>query len=135
MVVAISVKECAAPGCSTLVEETDARCTDCRAEQRRDSDARRVRPFKHLYNTRRWRGLSATFRKANPLCKLCSERGLTVASEEVDHIVTPQTNPGLFWSWSNLQALCGACHSAKTATEDGGFGRRPGAVKSLGSPD
>jgi 5-methylcytosine-specific restriction protein A len=28
----------------------------------------------------------------------------------------------LFWDRSNWQGLCHPCHSAKTATEDGGFG-------------
>jgi 5-methylcytosine-specific restriction protein A len=29
---------------------------------------------------------------------------------------------GKFWDWDNLSALCHACHSRKTATQDGGFG-------------
>jgi len=27
--------------------------------------------------------------------------------------------------WANLQALCQSHHAAKTAANDGGFGRRP----------
>ena len=30
----------------------------------------------------------------------------------------------LFWSRENWQPLCAACHGRKTATKDGGYGRK-----------
>lgn len=46
---------------------------------------------------------------------------MVVQATDVDHIV-PREQGGSD-QWSNLQALCHSCHSKKTATEDGGFGR------------
>jgi len=76
---------------------------------------------------RKWQALRLAFLQANPLCAACWQAGRVVAAEEVDH-VTPFRGPHdpLRLDGSNLQALCKACHSAKTAREDGGgFGRRP----------
>lgn len=43
----------------------------------------------------------------------------------VDHVDNDPSNNDM----ANLQTLCVACHSSKTATEDGGFGnRRPNAA-------
>jgi 5-methylcytosine-specific restriction protein A len=47
-----------------------------------------------------------------------------VAANEVDHIKPHKGDMALFWDSSNWQSLCKPCHSAKTATEDGGFGRK-----------
>lgn len=44
---------------------------------------------------------------------------------DVDHIVPHKGNHELFWDRDNWQALCHHCHSVKTATEDGGWGRQP----------
>lgn len=41
----------------------------------------------------------------------------------VDHNIPHKGNKVLFWDVSNWQSLCKACHDAKTAREDGGFGR------------
>ncbi|MFX5793618.1 HNH endonuclease signature motif containing protein, partial [Acinetobacter baumannii] len=50
-----------------------------------------------------------------PLCRLCLEKGLEVASDVVDHIMP------LAWGGSderhNKQALCTPCHDAKSKTE------------------
>jgi 5-methylcytosine-specific restriction protein A len=46
-----------------------------------------------------------------------------VAATEVDHIVPHKGDMTLFWNAANWQGLCKDCHSRKTATEDGGFGR------------
>jgi len=51
---------------------------------------------------------------------------------DIDHIV-PVTGPDdpLFWREDNHQPLCHACHSYKTATQDGGLGRWGGGSESL----
>jgi 5-methylcytosine-specific restriction protein A len=41
---------------------------------------------------------------------------------DVDHIKPHKGDMTLFWDRTNWQSLCGPCHSAKTAAEDGGFG-------------
>lgn len=50
-----------------------------------------------------------------PLCRLCLEKGLEVASDVVDHIMP------LAWGGSdersNKQGLCDPCHDAKSKAE------------------
>jgi 5-methylcytosine-specific restriction protein A len=70
----------------------------------------------------------------HPFCadpfKLHAER--VVLAKDLDHIVTIASVWALgaaiaakwFWDFANnVQGLCHSCHSRKTATEDGGFGR------------
>ena len=49
--------------------------------------------------------------------------GVVVAAAELDHILPHGGDMVLFWQRSNWQGGCKSCHSVKTATEDGGFGR------------
>ena len=53
------------------------------------------------------------------LCPLCEAQGLTVAGEEVDHIV-PLSRGGAKQDPANLQHLCAACHDQKTRQQQGG---------------
>lgn len=55
-----------------------------------------------------------------PLCRVCLRSGVTTAATDVDHIVGKAK--GGTDDETNLQSLCGPCHSRKTATEDGGYG-------------
>lgn len=86
----------------------------------------------------KWQRAREQYLRENPLCLRCSSHGDVVVATVVDHI-TPhrlheaketQDQPRiavaerLFWSRSNWQPLCKTCHDRKTATEDGGFGRR-----------
>lgn len=50
-----------------------------------------------------------------PLCRECSKAGRVASATEVDHIV-PLSEGGSD-DRSNKQALCGPCHSAKSAAE------------------
>lgn len=67
-----------------------------------------------------WRSFRAAYLSANPLCVHCDRKAAT----QIDHIkpVESKDDP-LFYEESNLQALCAPCHSRKTVTQDGGFGR------------
>lgn len=56
-----------------------------------------------------------------PLCAACLAIGRITTATEVDHIM-PLAKGGSN-DLTNLQSLCKRCHSRKTATEDGGFGR------------
>lgn len=62
-----------------------------------------------------------TFPLGGPLCVKCRSE-----ANEVDHIrpFRGRYDP-LRTEPANLQPLCKPCHSRKTATEDGGFGRAP----------
>jgi 5-methylcytosine-specific restriction protein A len=48
--------------------------------------------------------------------------------DDLDHIVPHKEVWALFWDPTNWQGLCDGCHSFKTATEDGGFGRKCSGV-------
>lgn len=52
----------------------------------------------------------------DPVCKKCH----SAPSRHADHILP--RNSGGADSLDNLQGLCGPCHSAKTCSQDGGFG-------------
>ncbi|WP_369970429.1 HNH endonuclease signature motif containing protein [Stenotrophomonas rhizophila] len=54
-----------------------------------------------------------------PLCRACAAKSRVTAATDVDHIDGDDANN----EPSNLQSLCHPCHSAKTARENGGFGR------------
>lgn len=64
----------------------------------------------------RWRRLRRMILNQQPLCVRCG-----APATDVDHIV-PRAAGGDD-SASNLQGLCKSCHSRKTSTQDGGFGR------------
>lgn len=62
------------------------------------------------------------FLQANPVCAdpYQDHAGEVVTATEVDHII-PKRKGGKD-RWENLQSLCKACHSKKTAIEDGRWG-------------
>ena len=78
---------------------------------------------RRLYYTAAWQRIRATHLSSSPLCVVCITEGRPVAATDVDHVRPHQGNHQLFFDATNLQSLCHACHSRKTATEDGGFGR------------
>lgn len=66
------------------------------------------------YSTPAWRALRQRVLAEQPLCVTCLDgRRMTVATD-VDHIARHRGDTSLFWDRANLQALCHACHSAKT---------------------
>ncbi len=66
---------------------------------------------------RRWQRLRKMVLARDPVCKACGRE----VSEHADHIQAKAA--GGSDSLDNLQGLCAGCHSRKTATQDGGFGR------------
>ena len=48
------------------------------------------------------------------------------AATDVDHVKPHKGDAELFWDEANWQALCHACHSRKTAAEDGALGNESG---------
>jgi 5-methylcytosine-specific restriction protein A len=70
----------------------------------------------------RWRKVRDGWLKSHPLCVRCQVLGIVKAATDLDHIVPHKGDMVRFWDPSNWQSLCHACHSFKTATEDGGFG-------------
>ena len=66
----------------------------------------------------RWRKLRVMILAREPYCQA---EGCNEWATEVDHIVP--TTAGGTDRVDNLQALCKSCHSRKTSTEDGGWGK------------
>lgn len=69
----------------------------------------------------RWQSLRTRFLEVNPTCRHCTLSGFTTAARELDHVVPAMKAPHLFWTESNLQALCSRCHAAKSARERAGL--------------
>ena len=111
---------CCVPGCGALAERGSGRCARHALAQyrriRRDSD--------EWYKTKRWGAMRADQLRREPLCRECLAHGKVEAATECDHIVPHKGDRNLFFDPKNLQSLCKKCHSAKTVTEDGGFGRK-----------
>ena len=82
-----------------------------------------------LYLTREWKLLRKQKLMEMPLCEYCKLAKAT----HVDHKKPHKGSHFLFFDFSNLQSLCHSCHSTKTLSLDGGFGKgknprpRPGA--------
>jgi len=74
---------------------------------------------KPWYHIARWRhpvwGLRSRALAHSPLCVDCRRTGAVVEATEVDHIVPHRGDPALFWSLTNVQTLCRACHQKKTS--------------------
>ena len=68
--------------------------------------------------SRRYRKARRAFLRQNPLCVKCAERGLTVAAEELDHVLRAVDRPDLFMERTNWMALCQPCHERKTVGEN-----------------
>lgn len=73
--------------------------------------------------TYRWQRESKAHLREHPLCEECRRNGRITRATCVDHVKPHKGDQVLFWDPTNWQSLCDSCHSRKTATEDGGFGR------------
>lgn len=62
-----------------------------------------------------WRKLRRSVLLAEPLCRMCTARGLSVPATDVDHRDNNPANNDLV----NLQPLCHECHSRKTHSDMG----------------
>ena len=76
---------------------------------------------KALYNSSRWKRLRLHILREHPLCVRCSNAGLTVSADHVDHCIgfTDKHDP-LATDRDNLFPLCISCHSEVTIKEKAG---------------
>lgn len=114
-------RPCAHAGCPALVEY--GKCD----EHRKQAEQRRGSAHERGYG-KRWQAARAGWLREHPLCAEHERQGLIAAGNEVDHIIPHRGDMTLFWQRSNWQTLCKACHSSKTAREDGGFGHTSSAA-------
>lgn len=110
------------PPCAGVTRERF--CDKHRATERKRQDALRPSSSARGYDSR-WRRLRWAFLRAHPICvdPFGLHRHRITPATEVDHIKPHKGNKALFWNQDNWQPVCHACHSRKTASEDGGFGR------------
>ena len=111
-----ALKQCSQPGCRELTN--GGRCNAHRRQDRK--------PFEIIgreRGTTTERGYGASWRKIRdqvlaeePCCRICAAKGMTTASEEVDHVM-PKSKGGTD-ARANLQGVCNECHKLKTARED-----------------
>lgn len=87
--------------------------------------------WRKLYG-RKWNEYSTAYLSDadHCFCVECAKAGVQTVATEVDHVIPHRGDQQLFWDHENHQPLCKPCHSRKTTTEDGGFGRAP---KPIGS--
>ena len=79
-------------------------------ERRRDTDRRRGTKHERGYGGV-WEKLSLMKRADCPVCQVCNN----AAATQVDHIVPFEgENDPLRLEWTNLQSICGPCHTQKT---------------------
>jgi 5-methylcytosine-specific restriction protein A len=88
------------------------RCLDCypvpqRCDER-DSAAKRG------YD-RRWQQLRERYLAEHPLCETCEAIGRTTAAIDVHHVVPVRADPSRRLDWTNLRAVCKACHAVEEA--------------------
>lgn len=107
---------CLFPGCASFAE----RGGRCLAHTRRDVDNRESSTARGYGGG--WRDLRAYVLGLEPTCRACRRLNRVTVATDVDHVI-PLARGGTH-DVGNLQPLCHACHSRKTAREDGGFGRR-----------
>jgi 5-methylcytosine-specific restriction protein A len=116
-------KPCGQVGCPALTH--DRFCPQ--HTQRYQKQLTSERPDYHsMYNTDRWRKLRRLYLNEHPFC--CDPFGThgskLVQADVVDHVLPHRGDYDLMWSDSNLQALCSACHAAKTARERAALSHR-----------
>lgn len=69
-----------------------------------------------LYDKAAWHRTRAAKLATDPVCQ---RPGCYQLASQVDHI-KPIVEGGELYDWDNLQSLCQACHSSKTARENAG---------------
>ena len=90
----------------------------------KQSRTKEIKPFKierdkeevSFYKTYKWTKTSKNYRKRNPLCVECLEKGRTRKADVVDHIV-PIKHGGELLNEENFQSLCHSHHNMKTAKD------------------
>lgn len=111
---------CRYPGCAAVLQ-VPGYCAPHQARVHRDYGRARRGFDKEIgfYQSMRWRAVRAQVLRETPLCVACALKDCVTAAIVVDHVI-PIKRGGDRYARANLQALCIACHNAKTAREQRG---------------
>jgi len=104
--------------CGKCNEVVKGRCEKCFSKRLESEDKLRGTTAERGYD-HQWRKLSERFRKHNPLCVKCYERGRVEPVKDVHHIKPIRTHPELRLEWDNLMSLCRECHDEIEREENG----------------
>lgn len=113
---------CRIPGCPQL-SHGGGLCDEHKAQYQQQLNARRLTPTQRGYGPS-WKAIRDEIIEKHPYCAdpYQVHGGSQVPATDVDHVI-PRKEGGTD-AENNLQSLCHACHSRKTAREDGRWGRR-----------
>lgn len=110
-------KPCRHHGCAQLVRDGSGYCGNHQGDRRinRFGDDRRGSASSRGYGSD-WRVLrDQVMQRDGGLCQPCRQLGRVSVAKQVDHVV-PKAEGGTD-DLANLQAICPACHAAKTGRE------------------
>lgn len=114
------LKVCSTPGCPYLSQ--GGKCDKCKVKYGTDQRSTPWRDEEQRWRSwARWKGENGRRLRQlrrEPLCRHCVAEGKVEAATDADHIVPARGDYRSFWT-GELQSLCRACHSAKTAKEGG----------------
>lgn len=88
-----------------------------------DTERRRVKPWRNLYNTAQWKRIRANQLARQPLCERHLKRGEIVAADTVNHRVRHHGDPVKFFA-GPFESACKACHDSEIQREE----RRPSDI-------
>lgn len=110
-------KPCRHPGCGQLVPDGAGYCEKHQADRNvgKFADERRGTRQERGYGAEWEQTRKRILRRDKGLCQPCLKAGRPRPAKQVDHIV-PKFEGGTDDD-GNLQAICIACHQAKTAEE------------------
>lgn len=110
-------RPCNVTRCPNLVRGRVGYCPDHIDKAPTGWRAKKDRDHQKIYHSPRWRRTSKQYRKENPICKHCKDKGFVTPADVVDHIV-PIQEGGEIFDLENFQSLCHPCHNSKTAKEN-----------------
>lgn len=107
---------CSEQLCSNPAVQTKGKCQYHIAQY--DRDIKSHTRYRHVYNSKRWKGLRQTVRKEQPHCAV---PGCMQLWTDLDHITPLSVNDENPYDRQNVQGLCRKHHSEKTRKEVYGF--------------
>lgn len=112
-----AARPCRHPGCGQLVQDGSGYCGKHKSERNagKFADERRGSRQERGYGAEWDRVRKLILRRDKGLCQPCLKLGRPRPAKQVDHVV-PKFEGGTD-DESNLQAICIACHQAKTSEE------------------
>lgn len=110
-------RPCRHSGCGQLVRDGSGYCPAHQADKKagRFADHRRGSSSERGYGATWQKMRIRVMQRDSGLCQSCLAAGRVIVATEVDHII-PKFEGGTDAD-DNLQAICVACHKAKTAAE------------------